>query len=520
MLSVFLAAMESTVVATAMPTVVASLGGVHIYSWVFSGFLLTSTVTMPLWGRVSDLFGRRPVYLGGLGIFLLGSALSGASQDMVQLIGFRMLQGLGAGSLMTLGMTMIGELFGLEQRARMQGYVSGMWGVASLLGPLLGGLLTDLGSWRWVFYVNLPFGAVAIALLAGALPDATVRRPHAFDWTGVALFTSGISALLVGILEAGRIGVWTGADVLVPLALAAVALAAFVPVERRAGEPIVPFRLFRHRMVLAAGVNGFLSGMAMFGAVSFVPLFLQHVSGMSATAAGVVLMPFVLGWVAMSIVSARLVLRVGYRALAVAGMTCLAVAFLLLTRWAPGLTQTVAMRDALLGGIGMGLTFVPMLLSVQSAVARADLGAAASLVERLDEPNADPVIGPLFGTDDEGDTVVNPLVPAVLQALAQKEGLTCYAALLEGLTGIWNAAVRAAVVDRLRAAGLPQDDLLIRLQKLSPTLGFAAENHEWAREWLADPFTQDALLVQQCVVRLLFALRAMADARGDELTKA
>src|SRR2546425_164428 len=298
MLSVFLAAMESTVVATAMPTVVASLGGVHIYSWVFSGFLLTPAVPMPLWGRVSDLFGRRPVYLGGLGIFLLGSALSGASQDMVQLIGFRMLQGLGAGSLMTLGMTMIGELFGLEQRARMQGYVSGMWGVASLLGPLLGGLLTDLGSWRWVFYVNLPFGAVAIA-------------------------------------------------------------------------------------VLAAGVNGFLSGMAMFGAISFVPLFLQHVSGMSATAAGVVLMPFVLGWVAMSIVSARLVLRVGYRALAVAGMTCLAVAFLLLTRWAPGLTQTVAMRDALLGGIGMGLTFVPMLLSVQSAVARADLGAATSLTQFL-----------------------------------------------------------------------------------------------------------------------------------------
>jgi len=147
--------------------------------------------------------------------------------------------------------------------------------------------------------------------------------------------------------------------------------------------------------------------------------------------------------------------------------------------------------------------------------------AAASLVERLDEPNADPVIGPLFATDDEGDTVVNPLVPAVLQALAQKEGLTCYAALLEGLTGIWNAAVRAAVVDRLRAAGLPQDDLLLRLQKLSPTLGFASEdNHEWAREWLADPFTQDALLVQQCVVRLLFALRAMADARGAELTKA
>jgi EmrB/QacA subfamily drug resistance transporter len=383
MLSVFLAAMESTVVATAMPRVVESLGGVNIYSWVFSGFLLTSTVTMPLWGRLSDLFGRRPVYLSGLIVFLLGSALSGLAQNMAQLIVFRMLQGLGAGSLMTLGMTIIGELFGLEQRARMQGYVSGMWGVASLLGPLLGGLLTDLGSWRLVFYVNLPFGAVAIVLLAGALTDVVERRRHAFDWVGVALFTAGISALLFGVVEAGRVGAWTGRDVVGPLGLAVVALAAFVPVERHAREPIVPFRLFRHRTVLAAGVNGFLSGMAMFGAISFVPLFLQHVTGMSATAAGFVLMPFVLGWVAMSIFSARLVLRVGYRTPVAAGMTCLTIAFVLLARWSTGLTQAIAMRDALIGGIGMGLAFVPMLLAAQSAVARTDLGAATSLTQFL-----------------------------------------------------------------------------------------------------------------------------------------
>ena len=412
MLSVFLAAMESTVVATAMPTVVTSLGGVHIYSWVFSGFLLTSTVTMPLWGRLSDLFGRRRVYLTGLGVFLLGSVLSGLAQDMAQLIGFRMLQGLGAGSLMTLGMTIIGELFGLEQRARMQGYVSGMWGVASLLGPLLGGLLTDLGSWRWVFYVNVPFGAVAVVLLARALPEAGVRRRHAFDWTGVVLFTVGISALLVGILEAGRVGAWTGRDVLIPLGIAVGALAAFVPVERRAREPIVPFRLFAHRMVLAAGVNGFLSGMAMFGAISFVPLFLQHVSGMSATAAGFVLMPFVLGWVAMSIMSARLVLRVGYRALVVAGMACLTVAFLLLTRWAPGLTQTVAMRDALVGGIGMGLTFVPMLLAAQSAVARTDLGAATALTQFLR------TIGGAVGLSVMGAVMVRRLASGLPMAAA------------------------------------------------------------------------------------------------------
>jgi EmrB/QacA subfamily drug resistance transporter len=381
MLSVFLSAMESTVVATAMPKVVASLGDVRIYSWVFSGFLLTSTVGMPLWGRLSDLFGRRRVYLAGLVIFLAGSALSGAAQTMGQLIAFRALQGFGAGSLITLGMTLIGELFGLERRARMQGYVSGMWGVASLLGPLLGGLLTDYVSWRWVFYINLPFGAVAMALIAGALPPAGERRRLRLDYAGVALFTVGVTALMIGIMEAGRTGRWTGAGVLAPLAVAAAALAAFVPVERRAAEPIVPLRLFGHRMVTAATVNGFLSGMAMFGAISFVPLFLQHVSGMSATAAGFVLTPFVLGWVAMSVVGARLALRLGYRTLVVAGMACLTAAFLLLARWTPGLTQGIAMRDALVGGIGMGLTFVPMLIAVQSAVARADLGAATSMLQ-------------------------------------------------------------------------------------------------------------------------------------------
>jgi EmrB/QacA subfamily drug resistance transporter len=380
MLSVFLAAMESTVVATAMPTVVAGLGGVHIYSWVFSGFLLTSTVTMPLWGRLSDVFGRRPVYLIGLVVFLAGSALSGLAQTMAQLIAFRMLQGLGAGSLMTVGMTIVGELFGLEQRAKMQGYVSGVWGVASLLGPLLGGLLTDHISWRWVFYINLPFGAIAILLLRGALPEGQ-RRPHVLDYPGLALFSVGVSALLIGIMEAGRVGRWTGLDVVLPLGVAGVGLGAFVAVERRAREPIMPLRLFRHRMVTAATLNGFLSGMAMFGAISFVPLFLQSVSGMSATAAGFVLTPFVLGWVAMSIVSARLVLRLGYRVLVVSGMACLSVAFLLLSRWGPGLTQAVAMRDALLGGLGMGLTFVPMLIAVQSAVPRPDLGAATSMTQ-------------------------------------------------------------------------------------------------------------------------------------------
>src|SRR2546430_15699561 len=188
MMSIFLAAMESTVVATAMPTVVASLGGIQIYSWVFSGFLLTQTVTMPLWGRFSDLYGRRPVFLIGLTTFLAGSALSGSAQSMGQLIAFRMVQGLGAGSLMTLGYTIIGELFGLERRAKMQGWISGGWGVSSLVGPWPGGVLSDHVSWRWVFYINLPFGAVAMALIAsGLVEEARPARRPGVAYAGVAL---------------------------------------------------------------------------------------------------------------------------------------------------------------------------------------------------------------------------------------------------------------------------------------------------------------------------------------------
>lgn len=381
MLSIFLAAMESTVVATAMPTVVRSLGGLETYSWVFSGFLLTSTVSMPLWGRLSDLFGRRSTYLAGLALFLGGSALCGLAWSMTALVVFRMVQGMGAGSLMPIGMTIVGELFGLERRAKMQGYFSGVWGVASVVGPLAGGLLTDHLSWRWVFYVNLPFGALAMALIAGALREAPRPRRPTIDYPGLALFALGVSALLLGVTQAGRGGTWTRPAVLGPLAVAAVALAGFVLVERRAAEPILPLRLFAARIVRAAVATGFLAGMAMFGAISFVPLFLQAVVGTTATGAGWVLTPFILGWIALSVTSARLVLRVGYRGLVVGGMLCLSAAFLLMTGWTAALTPERAMRDVLLAGVGMGMTMVPMLIAVQSAVPRTDLGAATAVTQ-------------------------------------------------------------------------------------------------------------------------------------------
>ena len=378
MCCVFLAAMESTVVATAMPTVVASLGGIRIYSWVFSAYLLTSTVTMPIWGRFSDQLGRRRTYLAGLTLFLIGSALAGLSQSMGQLILFRAVQGLGAGSLITLGITIIGELYELEKRAKVQGYFSSVWGLASLIGPLLGGLMVDRVGWRWVFYVNVPLGLLAlVAIAAGLRDEARPVRKVAIDYTGMVLFTTAVTALLVALLEAGKGDSWFRVPGL--LAAAAACTVLFIFVERHTPGAMVPLRLFRRPMVRAASATGFLAGMAMFGAVTFIPLFVQAVAGASATEAGFVLTPFVLGWVACSILGARLVLRVGYRSVVIVGMLILLLGFLRFSAWDASLTPLGAARDIALAGIGMGLVFVPMLIAVQSAVPRALLGAATSM---------------------------------------------------------------------------------------------------------------------------------------------
>jgi EmrB/QacA subfamily drug resistance transporter len=312
MAAMFLAAMESTVVATAMPTVIASLGGIRIYSWTFSAFLLTSTVSMPIWGRLADDLGRRPAYLIGVAVFLLGSALAGLSQSMEQLIAFRAVQGIGAGSLITIGMTIVGDLYGMERRAKMQGYFSSVWGVASLVGPLIGGVLTDRVSWRWVFYVNLPVGLLAAAAIAVGLRDEVRIRPrNTFDVVGMTVFVAAISTFLVGLIEIGGGEPWTRLLGLVLVVIAAGLLLAFVIIERRAREPMIPLHLFRNPIVRAAAVTGLLSGMAMFGAITYVPLYLQAVVGSTATQAGWVLMPFVFGWVVFSVLAARLVLRVG-----------------------------------------------------------------------------------------------------------------------------------------------------------------------------------------------------------------
>src|SRR5215203_6109005 len=372
LLGMSLGALEATVVGTAMPTVIATLGGLAHYSWVFSAYLLTSTASVPIWGRLSDLYGRRRLYLAGIAVFVFGSALSGAATSMTQLIVFRAIQGLGAGAVIPLSMTIIGELYSLEERARTQALFSGVWGVASIAGPLVGGYITDALSWRWVFYLNLPFGALAAAVIAFAYPPSPRTSKATVDWLGAALLFGGVTCLLVAVGDV--------TDAMVPwLAATAVLLAALVYVEGRAAHPILPLDLFGHRVVSFSLVVVFMTGMAMFGAIAFVPLFVQGVLGGTATQAGQVLTPLFLGWVLTSVVSARLTVRIGYRPVTVVGVGLLSASFGALALLDTDVTLYTLFGAVFMLGCGMGLSMLSLLLAVQHGVDRSRLGIATSL---------------------------------------------------------------------------------------------------------------------------------------------
>ena len=372
LLGMSLGALEATVVGTAMPTVIATFGGLAHYSWVFSAYLLTSTASVPIWGRLSDLYGRRRMYLTGIAVFLVGSTLSGAATSMTTLIAARAFQGLGAGAIIPLSMTIVGELYTLSERARTQATFSGVWGVASVAGPLVGGYITDALSWRWVFYLNLPFGFLAAAVIMLAHPSAQRTHNVRVDWLGAALLFAGITALLIAL------GVNTGASGWV-FAASVVLLAVFVVVQQRVADPILPLDLLKSPLIARAFVVVFLVGMALFGAIAFIPLFVQGVMGATATEAGQVLTPLFLGWVVMSIAAARLTVKLGYRRLAASGSLLMTLGFIGLTLVGADSPRSSVLFSGLLIGAGMGLSMLSLLLAVQHGVDRAHLGIATSL---------------------------------------------------------------------------------------------------------------------------------------------
>ncbi len=372
LLGMSLGALEATVVGTAMPTVIATLGGLAHYSWVFSAYLLTSTASVPIWGRLSDLYGRRRMYLIGVAVFLIGSVMSGAATSMSFLIVARALQGLGAGAIIPLSMTITGELYTLAERPRTQALFSGVWGVASIVGPLIGGYITDALSWRWVFYINIPFALFCMGVIAVAYPASRGAKPVRVDWLGASLLFGGVSALLIALGgDTGAPAPWA--------ALAVVLLVALVMVERRVDEPILPLDLLQHPVLSRTTAVVFLVGFALFGAIAFIPLFVQGVMGGSATQAGQVLTPLFLGWVIMSVVGAKTTVRIGYRIVTISGGVLMTLGFIGLTLLTAESSRTALLLSCFVIGAGMGSQMLTLLLAVQHAVDRNRLGIATSL---------------------------------------------------------------------------------------------------------------------------------------------
>ncbi len=383
LLAMLLGALDATIVGPAMPNIVRELGGMSLLSWVFTIYSLTSTITIPIVGKLSDLYGRKWFYLGGITLFLAGSALSGAAgepwlnatftsltgapQQMFQLIFFRGIQGIGGGAMMANGMAIIGDLFEARERARYQGLMGAVFGLASVLGPPLGGWLTDSYSWRWIFYINIPIGIVALTVLAVTMPRPEPGQQHRIDWWGAAALTAGLVPLLLALNWGGSVYAWGSGQILGLLGAAAIALTAFVFRELNASEPILDVTLFTDRSFSASMTVLFLSGVGMFGSIMFLPTFMQVVLGRSASSSGSLLMPMLIAMIGSSILTGQLIARTGrYKAFGLVGMGVAALGMFLLstiTADVSGLSLAIYM---VLVGAGIGSTMPLFTISLQS----------------------------------------------------------------------------------------------------------------------------------------------------------
>ncbi len=368
MLGMALASLDATIVGTAMPSIVGKLGGITLYSWVFSIYLLTSTTTVPIYGKLADLYGRKPLFLFGATLFLIGSAASGAAQSMEQLILFRAVQGLGAGAVMPIVLTIIGDIFALEERAKIQGLFSGVWGLSSIVGPAVGGVIVDNFSWRWVFFINIPFGLVSMLLLLLTLKENVERKKHHLDYLGTATLTGSVVALLFALLQGGTTWAWNSLPSISLFVAAIVLFVLFVRIEQRAEEPILPLVLFKNPIITISSIGGVVLGVLMFGITSYIPLFVQGVKGGSATSAGITLGPLLLAWPIAATISGKIVIRYGYRVTALFGMFAAALGVAMTTLFNAQTSLPFIIVAMVLIGTGLGFASSVFILSVQNAV--------------------------------------------------------------------------------------------------------------------------------------------------------
>lgn len=380
MFGLLLAALDQTIVVTAMPRIVQEFNGLQHLSWVFTAYLLASTVTVPIYGKLGDMYGRKPFYLGAIVIFLIGSILSGASQNMGELIAFRALQGIGGGALMATSFATIGDLFPPSERGRWQGLFAAVFGLASVIGPLLGGWLTDNASWRWVFYINIPVGIAAFTIAATYMPAiAGKAKDRAIDFLGAGLLAVSLISLLLGVTWGGTQYAWDSRQIISLFVTAAVAAGGFIWAERRAEEPILPLSLFRNRVFNVSMIAIFLSAMGMFGGILYIPLFAQYVIGESATNSGTILAPMMFGLILSSIGAGQVMSRTGkYKALAIAGMAIVVAAMYWLAQVGVHTTQAGLIERMVLMGVGLGMTMPVFNLAVQNAFPQGELGVVTA----------------------------------------------------------------------------------------------------------------------------------------------
>ncbi len=379
MLALLISSLDQTIVSTALPTIVSDLGGLSQLSWVITGYLLASTVSTPLWGKLGDLYGRKPFFLASIVLFLAGSALCGIGQNMVELILFRTVQGLGAGGLLVLTQAIIADVVPPRQLGRYQGLFGAVFGVTSVGGPLLGGFFVDNLSWRWIFYINLPIGAAAFLVLTLALPAASEQRHHRIDYLGTALLAAAATSLVLLTTLGGNTYPWASAPTYILAIAGVICIIGFVLAERRAAEPVMPLELFRNRVFVYACAIGFAVGFALFGATTFLPLFQQVVNGVSPTASGLRLLPLVVGILLTSILSGQLISRLGrYKVFPIAGTALMTLGLFLLSRMNEQTSVLVESLYMLVLGLGLGLVFQVLVIAVQNAVEYRNLGAATS----------------------------------------------------------------------------------------------------------------------------------------------